>query len=109
VVVDLPPHRRDFAKHGLVEIGRMGLRRAGQHRQRRLERMGEVAGVAAGFLGLGLGMGEQRVQFLDHRLHLEREGVGHAVGAGRADVRDRLADVSQRPEAVPGLQHGHDE
>ena len=79
VVVDLAAHRRRLAQHGLVEIGRVRAGGVGQHGQRGLERMGEVAGMGARFLGLLLGMGEQRVQFLDHRLHFLRQRIGDAV------------------------------
>src|SRR3546814_3247088 len=72
--------------------------------------MGEVAGVQPRFLCLFLVMREQRVEFVDHRLHLERQRRGDAVVLPAAHRRDGAADVTQRPEAVDGLERGeHDQ
>ena len=68
----------------------VGLRGRGvhDHGERRLERMGEIAGVAARLLGLALVMLEQRVELLDHRRDFDR--------ASRRSTRRRLARAHPR-------------
>ena len=81
----------------------------GDDGQRGLQRMGEVAGVAARFLGLRLAMGEQLVDLLDQRLDLAREILGDAGLRARPDRGDLAPHAAQRPQAVEGLQRGEDE
>ena len=73
VMVDLPPHHRRFAADGLVEVRRIRGRGVGDHRQRRLQSVGEIARVTAGLFGLLLAVGEQLVDLLGQRLDLVRE------------------------------------
>ena len=71
--------------------------------------MRQIARVGARFFRLPFRMGEQRVQLLHHRLHFQRQRIGDAVGASGANPRNRAADTAQRAEAVPCLQHRHQE
>ena len=73
MVVDLAAHHRGLAADGVGEVGRSRGRGVGDHRQRRLQRMGEVAGVAPRLLGLGLAMREQLVDLLGQRPDFGRE------------------------------------
>ena len=107
MVIDLPAHDRRLANHGVGEVRSLGGGSIHDDGQRRLERMREVARMRSRLLGLSLGMREQRVQFLDQRLHFERQRLGDAVGTGRAHRLDRAAHVAQREQPVPGLQGGH--
>ena len=52
MMIDLPPHGPRFAHDGFAEVVGLGGRGVHDDGQRRLERVGEVAGVAARFLGL---------------------------------------------------------
>ena len=81
----------------------------GDHRQRRLERVGEIARMAPRFLRLGLVVGEQLVDFLGQRPDLGREVVADARLLARPDRGDLAAHAAQRPKAVEGLQRRQDE
>ena len=82
----------------------------GDDGERRLQRMGEVAGMAPRLLGLGLVMLEQGVQFLGQRLDLARQPLVDPRLLARADRGDGAADAAQRPQAVDRLQRGeHDQ
>ena len=109
MVVDLPPHHRRFADHRVVEVGRMRGGGIGDDGQRRLQRMGEVAGMAPRFLGLRLAMGQQLVDLVDQRLDLAREILGDAGLGAAADGGHFAPHAAQRPQAVNGLQRGEDE
>ena len=106
----------DMALHGLgfpaYQIGQFGIvrgRRIGEHRQRRLQSVSEIAGMHARFFRLLFGMGEERVDFLHQRFDLEREGFGNAVRAFAAHGLDGVAHAPQRRKTVPALQHGKGE
>ena len=77
--------------------------------QRRLQRVGEVAGVAPRLFGLHLVMLDQRVQFLGQRLDLARQPFLDPRFLARADRRDGAADPAQRPKPVNRLQSGEDD
>jgi hypothetical protein len=107
VVVDLPPHHRGFADHGVREIGRAGGGGVHHHRQRSLQRMREIAGMRARFLRLAVGVLEKGIELFHQRLHFERQIFRHAGGASRAQSPDCLAYLAQGEQAVPGLHAGH--
>jgi hypothetical protein len=110
MVVHLPPHRARFAHHGGGQVAAPGGGGVGDDGERRLQRMGEIAGVAARFLGLLLIVSEQRVHFLGERRDLARQAfVDARLGPG-SDRDDRAAHPPQRPQAVNRLQRGqHDQ
>ena len=69
-----------------------------------------TSGVTPCLFGLAFVMLEQRVQFLDQRLHLERHGLVDAAGLSGAHFGDRRLKPAQGPETVDGLERGkHDE
>ena len=109
MVVDLAAHHQRFAADGVGEVGRVRGRGIGDDGQRRLQRMGEIAGVAPRFLGLRLAMGEQLVDLLGQRPDLGREIVADPRLLARADGGDLVAHPAQRPQAVEGLQRGEHE
>ena len=92
MMVDLAPHDRRLAADRVGKVGRVGGRGIGDDRQRSLQRMGEVAGVAARFLGLLLAVGEQLVDLLGQRLDLVRE----SPPAMRVFAPERIAATSCR-------------
>src|SRR3546814_4484848 len=49
-------------------------------------------------------MRKQRVEFVDHRLHFERQWRLDTAVLPAAHRRDRAPDMAQRPEAVEGLE-----
>ena len=108
VMIDLAAHRR--ALRGSTVSARSGAARGGgvgDHGQRGLERMGEVAGMAARLLGLLLAMREQLVDLVDQRLDF---AAGSPRRCGSA-CRERIATTSrphpaQRPQPVERLQRG---
>ncbi len=108
-MIHLAAHRGRFPNDRLAQIRR--LRRRGIHDdgQRRLERMGEVAGVAPRFLGLRLAVGEQLVDFFGQRPDLRREIRADAGLLARADRGHLAPNAPQRPQAVDGLQRGEDQ
>ena len=67
VMVDLAAHGRCLAADRVGEVGGVGGGGVGDHRERGLERMGKVAGVAPRFLGLGFAMRQQLVDLVDQR------------------------------------------
>ena len=83
-----------LAADGIGEVGRMRGRGVGDDRQRRLQRMGEIAGMAPRFLGLRLAVREELVDLLGQRSDLGREIVADAGLVARADRR--------RPRRAPG-------
>jgi hypothetical protein len=95
VVVDLAAHGGRLAADGVVKLGIAGGGGVGDDGQRGLERMGEVAGVAARFLRLLLAVGEQLVDLLRQRLDL----VGEVVGM-RVLAPERMATTSRGPGAA---------
>ena len=109
MVIDLAAHHCCLADHGIGQIRRLGRRGVHHHGQRGLQRMGQVAGMGPGFLGLALSMGKQAVEFLDQRLDFEWERLGHSVSAGIAHLLQGQPDAPQRTKAQPGLQHRHDQ
>ncbi len=109
VMLDLPLHRRSLAPHRVGEFGAVTGRAVDEHGERGLERMREVAGMQPRFFGLFLVMREQRVEFVDHRLHLERQRGGDAALLSAAHRGDRAADMAQRPQAVEGLKRREDD
>ena len=110
MMVDLAPHRRRLAHDRFAQVRRIGGRGVHDDGQRRLERMGEVAGMGARFLCLPLIMGEQGVQFLDHRQHFGGHGFGHPALVAIAHLDDFQPHLAQRPQAIDGLQGGeHDQ
>jgi hypothetical protein len=54
VVFDLTPHHRRFTHHRFGQVILLRLRRIEQHRQRRLERMGQIARMGPRFFSLPL-------------------------------------------------------
>ena len=107
VMIDLPPHRSRLANHRRREIGGIGRRCVHDHRQRRLQRMGKVAGVAARLLGLTFVMFDQAIQLLDHRRDLDRHRPIDPRGAARAHLRDFQSHLAERPKPIEGLERGH--
>ena len=110
MVVDLAAHRRRLAADGVGEVGAVRGGGVGDHGQRRLQRMGEVAGVAPRLLGLHLVMGEQVVDLVGQRLDLAREIARRCAVCVPERIGDHLAPhPAQRPQAVERLQRGEDE
>ena len=94
MMVDLAPHRAQASRITVsVEVVLSCGRCVGDDRQRSLECVGEIAGVAAGFLRLCFAMGEQLVDLFGQRLDLGREGVG---------IRGLCRSGSPPPPAAPG-------
>ena len=91
------------------EVGRVGRGGVHHHGQRGLERVGEVAGMGAGFLGLTVRMREQRIDLVDQRLDFERQWIVESVGPGGAHLLDGAPDAPQRDQPVARLQSGHEE
>ena len=83
--------------------------RVHHHRQRRFQCMGQVARMGARFFGLPLGMFEQRVQLLHHRLHFQRQRIGYPARPALAHPRNRQTHPAQRPQSIIGLQACHHE
>jgi len=61
MVVDLPPHRPRLADHGIGQIVGIGSRSVHDDRQRRLQRMRQVARVPPRLLRLAFIMLDERV------------------------------------------------
>jgi hypothetical protein len=104
----MPAHHRGLAAHRLGQPARRARRLVGQHRQRRLQRVRQVADMGAG-AGQHLGgVVEQAVQLLGQRRHLARELALEPFGPAGADLGQGAADAAQRPEAEVDLdQHRH--
>ena len=91
MVVDLAAHDQRLAAHGVGEVGRVRGRGVGDHGQRGLQRMGEVAGVAPRFLRLVLAMLEQLVDLLG-----QRPDFGREIWPMRVFSPERIATTSRR-------------
>jgi hypothetical protein len=85
MVIDLPPHQRCLADHGVVEVGRVRGRRVGDHGQRRLQGVGEIAGMPPRLFGLRFIMFEELVDLLGHRPDFRREIAADPRLLARAD------------------------
>ena len=109
MVINLPPHDRCFADYRVRQVRGLGRGRVHHHGQRGLQRMGQIARMRPRLFGLLFGVGQQRVQFLHQRLHLQWQRFGQAVLAGRAQALNRQANPAQRAKPVPRLQGGHHE
>ena len=110
MMVDLAAHRRRLAADRVDEIGAVRGGGVGDDGERRLQRVGEIAGMAARLLGLDLVMREQGVQLLGQRLDLARQPLLDPRLLARADRGDRAAHAAQRPQTVDRLQRGeHDQ
>ena len=109
MVIDLAAHHRRLADHRIGKIRRLGRGGVHDNRERRLERMSQIARMGARFFGLPFRMGQQSVQFFHQRLHFKRERFCHPVRPRVAHPLDRKAHPAQRAEPVPGLQHRHQE
>ena len=76
------------------------------HRQRRLERMREIADMGAGALDdLAVGV-DQRVGLARQRRDLDREMAGEPLGGAGADRGEAFRDALERREAEAHLEHG---
>ena len=106
MVVDLAAHHRRLADHRLVEVGRIGGGGVGDHGERSLQRMREIAGVAPRLLGLGFAMGEKLVDLFSQRADLGREVLADTGLLARADRSDIAPHPPQRPQTVESLQRG---
>src|SRR5690242_1700533 len=73
VMVDLPAHDRRLATDGVCEVGRVGGRGVGDDGEGGLQRMGEIAGMAARFFSLLFTVGEKLVDLLRQRSDFGRE------------------------------------
>ena len=110
MMVDLPAHGRRLAADRFDEIGAARSGGVGDDGERRLQGVGEIAGVPPRLLGLQLVMREQGVQFLGQRLDLARQPFLDTRLLARTDRRDRAAHPAQRPQPVDRLQGGeHDQ
>ena len=109
MMVHLPPHRRRLANHRVAKVGRLCRRGIHDHGERRFQRVGQIARMPPRFLRLALIMGEQFVQFLDHRHDLIGQRRGHAVLVARPHAGDFLPHRAKRPQPVKGLQGRHDD
>ena len=105
VVFDMALHRLGLATDEVGQLGIVGGRGIGQHGERRLQRMGEIAGMGARFFGLTLGMRKQGVDLLDQRLDFQRERLVDPVGTRAAHILDRRPHPAQRAEADPVLKN----
>ena len=106
MMVDLAAHGRCLAAHRIGQIGRLRGGGVGDHRQRGLERMGEVAGMTPRFLGLLFAVGQQGVDLMDQRKHFAREILGDPPLTTGSDGDHFAPYAAQRPQAVTGLQCG---
>ena len=87
VVVNLAPHAFHLLRDGDGERSTLAFGRLCEHRKRRFETVGQVAGAGVrprdGFFALL----EKAVQLVDERLHLGRVVAGDPVFAPVADHR----------------------
>ena len=73
MVIHLTAHRRRLSDHRLIQIRGGSSGRIHDDRQRRFQRMGKIAGMAARRFRLGFAMRQQLVDFRHQRFHLHRE------------------------------------
>ncbi len=104
MVVDEAPHLRDLAADQRAARPLAPARLVRQHRERRLEAMGEVADVGAGALDQRLAVVDQRVELGGERLELGREAALEPPGQAGADRRERRLDPPQGLERDAHLQ-----
>ena len=104
MMIDLPPHRRRLADHRVAKVRRLGGRRVHDDGQRRLERVGQIAGMGARFFRLPLIMGKEGVQFLHHRQYFGRHRFCHPAFLARPHPDDFQPHLAQRAQAVDRLQ-----
>ena len=102
VIVDLPAHALDLlAQHvGTGRVGGAALGLAGNHRQRRLQPVGEVAGAA---VGAAHGVGpviEQGVQVVDERLHFSGKSAADAGVVAGVDPREPRRAAAPAPASA---------
>ncbi len=107
MVIHLAAHRGRLPDHRLAQIAAIGGRFVHDHGERRLERMGEVAGVGTRFLRLALIMREQLVQLLHHRRDLDRQAFVDPRDPARPHRRDRTPHLAQRPQPERRLEGRH--
>jgi hypothetical protein len=95
--------QNDVRRIGLAAVGEaVGL--VGEHRERRLERMGEIAGLGAGaqhHLRVEL---EQIVEVVDQRLHLGGKSAGQLRRFAGANRTQRAPQPRHRLQAELHLQ-----
>src|SRR5690606_39128408 len=109
MVIDLAAHQGDLAADQLGERALAAARFVGQHAERRLEAVGEIADVGARALDQGLVVVEEGVQLPGQRLDLGREVALEARAGAGANRAQRPADPPQRLEAEAHLdQHRAD-
>ena len=102
---DLVAHDLGLLAHLVGErIGRVRGRLVHHHRDRRLERMREIADMGARALDdLAVGV-DQRVGLARQRRDLDREAAFEPLGAARADRGQALGDALERREAEADLE-----
>ena len=123
VVVDLPAHALDLLRDRRGELGLAGGRGAlgllRQHRERRLQAVREIAGLADRAADRCVAMLEQRVEIVDERLHFARIASLRACASPLLHVGQPLAHLVERRQPARGRrrsrppcdgdgQHRHD-
>ena len=106
MMVDLATHQGDLAADQLGERTLTAARLVGQHAERRLQAVGEIADMGARALDQRLVVLEQRVELSRQRLDLGGEVTLKACGRAAADGAERAAQAAQRLEAEAHL-HQH--
>ena len=110
MVVDVVAHGLGLAGDHVGERARLAPGLGQHHRQRRLQRMGEVADVGALALDDLLVVRHQRVEFVGQGLQLDRIAAHQPLGPALAHVGHLAAQGEQRLQAHPDLeQHGGDQ
>ncbi len=106
VIVHLPPHALDLLMHRPPRaracpacVG--DLRFVRKHRERRLQRVREIAGLGDRAPDGLIAMLEQRVEIVDERLHLARIAPLDAAIAPLVHRGEALAQLGERRQAVP--------
>lgn len=102
---DLVPHQIGLLQHLAGErIAGMRARLVHDHRQRRLDRMGEIADVGARALDdLPIGI-DERIGLARQRRDLDRKPAFQPLGAAGADIGNRIRNALERREAVTHLE-----
>ncbi len=109
VVIDLAAHRRDLPAHGLGEGVLAALGLVGQHGERRLQRMGEIAHMGPRALHHRGVVLEQVVELVRQRRDLGGEVALEPAGLSHAYRDQRLAHKAQRPQAISHLNEQRDQ
>ncbi len=111
VIADLAPHALHLqADHcQAIRVARMTLHLAGDHRQRRLETVRQIACARQRAAHRVFAMVEQRVQIVHEGLHFLGKGAREPVAAALANPRQARAQQGERREPAAHVEQarGH--